>query len=296
MQALGIESIVRQGGEPRWSVTIICSLLLHLLLFSVIFFVPEATPTRRIRGEVYEVNLVNLPKAKPVQQTRKAPETRVTTKPKAEKVIDPAPAARISRPKEPAKPVVIAKRTIEKKKSQKPKKPKISPSKRIDQALARIEKDAEDKAETRPAKPKANKKPQVDKAKESKHLDQALASLEGKYREALKEEATEGPDSGITMRIYQIAVEDWIKSNWAYPVALEDPEEQRELVAVVRLEVSYDGTILKSWFKKRSTSTIFDQSVLKAVKKSDPLPPFPEGYRKTREEIEIRFNLGDLES
>jgi len=48
-------------------------------------------------------------------------------------------------------------------------------------------------------------------------------------------------------------------------------------------------------FKERSGDTIFDQSVLKAVEKSDPLPPFPEGYIKSYDDIEITFNLKDLE-
>jgi colicin import membrane protein len=52
---------------------------------------------------------------------------------------------------------------------------------------------------------------------------------------------------------------------------------------------------LKSRFKTRSSFPLFDQSVLRAVERSDPLPPFPEGYMKTSEEIEINFNLKELE-
>ena len=94
------------------------------------------------------------------------------------------------------------------------------------------------------------------------------------------------------MRIYQVEVETRIKSNWSYPVAVQD---QKKLEAVVMLKVSQDGTISKSWFKKRSADAIFDESVMRAIERSNPLPPFPEGYRKSYEEFEINFNLKDLE-
>jgi colicin import membrane protein len=52
---------------------------------------------------------------------------------------------------------------------------------------------------------------------------------------------------------------------------------------------------MKTRFDKRSTDVLFDESVSKAIERSNPLPPFPEGYRKTNEELEINFNLKDLE-
>jgi len=59
--------------------------------------------------------------------------------------------------------------------------------------------------------------------------------------------------------------------------------------------VKRDGAILKRRFKKRSSSAVFDESVSKAIERSNPLPPFPEGYRKSHDEIEINFNLKDLQ-
>jgi colicin import membrane protein len=92
--------------------------------------------------------------------------------------------------------------------------------------------------------------------------------------------------------MYQAEVEDKIKSNWSYPVALQSRED---LEAIVVVMVKGDGTILKTEMKKGSSDPIFDESVLRAVKRSDPLPPFPEGYRKSYDEIEIKFNLKDLQ-
>jgi colicin import membrane protein len=62
----------------------------------------------------------------------------------------------------------------------------------------------------------------------------------------------------------------------------------------VILTVRKDGKILEHSFKKRSHNPLFDDSVLKAIQKSDPLPPFPPGYKKRNEEVEINFSLKDL--
>ena len=98
---------------------------------------------------------------------------------------------------------------------------------------------------------------------------------------------------GLQIRLYQIEVESWVKSKWAYPTAARNA---RALEAVVVLKVKNDGTVQKSWFEKRSNDPVFDQSVQKAIERSNPLPPFPESYRKSYEEIEIIFNLKDLEN
>jgi colicin import membrane protein len=93
------------------------------------------------------------------------------------------------------------------------------------------------------------------------------------------------------MALYQMEVEAKIKSNWSYPIAMD----KQKLEAVAVLVVKQDGTITKTRLEKRSSSTLFDESVLKAIERSNPLPPFPESYRKSYDELEITFNLKDLE-
>ena len=82
-----------------------------------------------------------------------------------------------------------------------------------------------------------------------------------------------------------------IYSNWHYPVALQN----RDLEAVVMLQVRNDGTIMKSWMERRSNNIIFDQSALKAIERTGTLLPFPENLRISYEEFHITFNLRDLE-
>jgi colicin import membrane protein len=181
----------------------------------------------------------------------------------------------IGGPRKKEVPVVIAKRVV-KTKSQKAKKSELSQDKTIDEAVSRIE-----------SKVKAEKKDPI---------EQAISKLESRVKGAAgKEFIGNLAGTGIPFRMYKMEVENRIKSNWAYPVALLGPKSEKDLEAILVVRVRNNGTILKSWFQKRSSSVIFDLSVLKAVERSDPLPPFPEGYRKTYDEMEINFNLRDLE-
>jgi colicin import membrane protein len=279
MEGLRVKTMSERSMEPRWAGVIFLSLLLHMGILSLLFFTPDPFSARKMRGAtVYEVNLVSLPTAKP-----KAPAKTVPSESTAKPLPTPketVAAKRISTPPVEKKPVIIGKRTVERKKSvpktpPKPEKPKVSPSKLIDQAVAKIKKN-------------------VRTQKKDQHLDRAISKIEknvGKSGMA----GSGGPMEGFAIRIYQMEVEERIKSNWQYPVNLTSPSKQKDLVATVVVNVSQDGTILKSWFMDRSGNGIFDASVMKAVDRSNPLPPFPEGYNKRQDEVEIRFNLSELE-
>ncbi len=279
MEGLQVKTSPDELEEPRWSRVIILSLLFHIAIFSVILFVPDSIPTRRISGAaVYEVNLVEMP-----GKSRSIPPKSSNSKMSKEVTSSKTSttAKRISRPSKEEKPVVIGKRVVKRKKEKrkevkKTKKPRVSPSRLIDRAVSKIEKKV--------------------KAKKNDHLAQAISKIQTRAEGTAEQGSVRGnAESGITIRMYQMAVEEQIKSNWSYPVALISPKKLRDLEAIVLVKVKEDGTIMKSWFKDRSSNSIFDGSVLKAIERSDPLPPFPEGYRKSYDEIEIRFNLSELE-
>ena len=280
MEGLQKKTMSDRSRELRWGRFIFLSFLLHLCALSLFLFVPDSASTRKISGPtVYEVNLVNLPAAKPKTPAR-AVQSKAAGKtvPSSKKAVA---AKRISTPPKKDKPVVIGKRTVERKKSvpkkpPKTKKPKVSPSKLIDQAVAKIKRNVKTK-------------------KKDQHLDRAISNIQNRVQKS--ETAGSGGTSveGIAIRIYQMEVEERIKSNWQYPVALTSPSKRKDLVATVVIKVRQDGTILKSWFIDRSSNAIFDASAIKAVDRSNPLPPFPEGYNKRQDEVEIRFNLSELE-
>ena len=129
---------------------------------------------------------------------------------------------------------------------------------------------------------------------EEEALERALSRIEKKAMGESKQGARRaGGPYGISIQIYQAKIENRIKSNWSYPVAVQG---SKDLEAVIVVKVRRDGKIMEMQFAKKSSNSIFDQSVAKAVERSDPLPPFPEGYLKSYDEIEIRFNLKDLEN
>jgi colicin import membrane protein len=255
--------------EMKWSPMVVLSVVLHLAIFSVVLFVPEAMPTRRFEGVVYSVDLVEMPAG--VNLKPKGTISR-TGKKGTSVAKKGSQAKRIKPQKKKKEPVVIAKRTVQTK-APEIKKPKVSSSELIDRAVSKIEKKV--------------------KSEEKNHVERAISKLEGEVSTPTGPGPKEGTSvGGIPIQFYQMEVEDRIKGNWSYPVALQSRED---LEAIVVVMVKRDGTIMKTEMKKGSSDPIFDESVLRAVKRSDPLPPFPEGYRKSYDEIEIKFNLKDLQ-
>jgi colicin import membrane protein len=262
---------MRQSQDDlRWSPVIILSVVFHVAVFASILFIPDSYSARRsFDGTIYEVNLVEMPGGGGAK-------TMGGTPPKPEAVLKPeTPAKRIQEaPKKEEKPVVIAKKTLEKE-TPPVEKPKETPADLLNKALSKIER----------------------KVKTEEHLDKALANLEnraGGQKGTGQPGGTGGggPPGGTAMQIYQMEVESLIKSNWHYPAEMES---RKDLEAIVVLAVRSDGTILRTRFDKRSTDALFDESVEKAIERSNPLPPFPEGYRMTHDELEINFNLKDLQ-
>jgi len=257
--------------DVKWTPVVILSVVFHLAIFSSILFIPDSYSARHsFDGIIYEVNLVEMPGGGGTK-------TMGGTPPKPQAVSKPdTPAKRIEEvPKREEKPVVIAKKTLEEK-APPVEKPKESPADLLNKALSKIER----------------------KVRTEEHLDKALANLENRAGGSIGTgqpggKGGGGPPGGTVSDIYLAEVYSLIKSNWHYPPELaggKDPE------ATVVLMVRSDGKILKTQLDKRSSDALFDESVLKAIERSDPLPPFPEGYRKTHEEFYIRFTLRDLEN
>ncbi len=261
-------------GAMQWSPMLVLSLSFHVALFLTLLLVPESFSTRRpLGGITYEVDLVEMPGGG-ASRPRTAPSSKEegkTTIPKDTK------AKRIEEStQKQEKPLIIAKKTAEKEVAP-TKKPEVSPSELIEKAISKIEK----------------------KVKTDEHLDQALAKIEQKAAErgstagggSEGKEKTGGGVPGTILQIYLMEVETLIKSNWAYPASMES---KKDLEATVVIMVKSDGTIMNTRFDKRSTSSIFDDSVMKAVERSNPLPPFPQGYKVSQDEFWINFNLKDL--
>ncbi|MFA5182614.1 MAG: energy transducer TonB [Syntrophales bacterium] len=90
---------------------------------------------------------------------------------------------------------------------------------------------------------------------------------------------------------YYTVIWSRIKSQWNLPGGI-NPKDNIE--AIVQVRIMKNGAITGISFEKKSGLTYFDNSVLRALKKADPLPPLPPWYRENGLDIGIRFLSSDL--
>jgi colicin import membrane protein len=282
MEALMINAGPEQAMEQKWSLMFVLALLFHVAVFSLIFFFPSSMPTRRLDHIVYEVDLVESPgpKTQGVNSPSRGKEIKILktpAKPLPTKVIGPPP----SLTKQKAVPIA-EKITVKPQKITAP--PKESPAKLLDEALAKIEKKVQEENSRA--------------AEDSQVEDQAGPKTETQPRQG---EGTSGTGSGsqgqgasgFVLGIYSADVKERIRNNWSY-VDLSDTNSTQTLATLVELEVAKNGTIVRTTITRSSGNSPFDQSVLKAIQRSDPLPPVPEGLSSAGVVFEINFNNTDL--
>jgi colicin import membrane protein len=90
---------------------------------------------------------------------------------------------------------------------------------------------------------------------------------------------------------YIEAVWSRVKQNWTVPQSLL-PE--KNITAIIDVKISRSGALQYAGFEKRSGNRYFDDSALRAVKKSSPFPPLPYWVRDNSIEIGIRFHSSEL--
>ena len=82
-----------------------------------------------------------------------------------------------------------------------------------------------------------------------------------------------------------------VKRNWSLPAALM-PKNNVE--AVIEVRIAKSGAVEHIGFEKRSGNSYFDESALRAVKKSTPFPPLGGWISGRTVEIGIRFHSEEL--
>jgi colicin import membrane protein len=272
------------------------SLFFHVAILSLALFVPRGgIRYPSIEGRVYEVELVGPPSGSSRVGKDKAAATRGPTKtPRASK----GKTRRIYVGKKQSPPV-LAKRVSPKTIQERSKD--VAASELVDRAIAKIKKNVDEDKTNRleDALSKIEKKVEEEKGKATAtDLAQGTEEPGGDVSAVLgRQRGPSGAGSGMIgagIQLYQMEIETAIKNKWSYPVALLNAKKGEIPEAVVIVTLRNDGKILRSWFKSRSHNALFDDSVMKAIEKSDPLPPFPPGYKKSHEEIEINFSLKDF--
>lgn len=78
-----------------------------------------------------------------------------------------------------------------------------------------------------------------------------------------------------------------IKEEWTLPSDLFKERVDSEAIIVIIIE--RDGRVENAWLEKSSGDSVYDQMAMRAIKKADPLPPFPKELTERTLEVGIRF-------
>jgi colicin import membrane protein len=276
--------------EDKLSKWLFFSFLFHGALILALFVVPFLPSRSRPSYPVYTVDLVggekigrnnlgtelvppSAPKAAPKKTAEEVPPPRVQET-KKEK---PKPAEKEAPPEEK----VALKEATKKEPKKEPTKDTKSESKTEESALDRVRErliqSAVDRAKSRTEGTQKPSKGDV------------ISSGEGEGAAALGPGGRGGGVvKGMEFVIYQNQMLSSIKDNWAWV------GQKSNLKVVVHFSIKDNGEITGLKIVQPSGDPSYDESVLRAVKKSSPLPPPPESSRKDFADVELTFRPKDL--
>ncbi len=187
------------------------------------------------------------------------------TKPEPVKPEPPKPEPKKPEPKKPEPPKPEAKKPEPKKPTPKPK------GQSLNSALADLAKNT----------------PQSNSAPAGQGLDQAMASLSQELGDSSSQAEGDGGMGGGDgvgiLGVYEDSVVSRIRPNWSRP----ERADRKQYTAVVNIKIAPTGLIQESRIVRSSGDSLFDASVLRAVRATTTLepPPNPEAM-----DMNINFN------
>jgi outer membrane biosynthesis protein TonB len=90
---------------------------------------------------------------------------------------------------------------------------------------------------------------------------------------------------------YAKIIESRVHNNWSLPRELWP---RGDILTIVEVKIMRDGSLAYMGFEKRSINSFYDDTAMKAVKKSIPFPALPDWYPNNSLEIGIRFPSSKL--
>jgi outer membrane biosynthesis protein TonB len=244
------------------------SLILHVV--GITFFSLTPWPNIiRVRAQAYTVTL--MPVSLPEPEVQKS-----LPSPPPPKVIEKSP------PVDKVKPIEkVKKEDIVEKVKKPPKKIEKTEEKKVDlkhlqEAMEEIRKKAAlDKLQKQVARRESH-----EKTEERSPVTPPIVPVAAT--------AQTGPAADEKMREYYSRIWAKIKGAWTIPENLS--KEVVDLEAILVVIIERDGTIRKWWFEKKSGHSGYDQTVVRAIMKADPLPPIPKDFSENTMEIGLRFS------
>jgi colicin import membrane protein len=291
----------------RW---LLYSLIFHVLLLSGLILSPYLPTHTRPTPPIYTVDLVGGEK---IGGTKAGTELSPTAPPK--ETQKPA-ATEPVRPVETRKEPKVPKEKIEKiEKVVKPEKAIEKPVKQVEKSPPIVEKSApKETAKKELVKNESIKQPEREARPEGGSLEKVRERLiqsavdraksraeapapskagetlsvgpgEGEGAQALGQGGRGGGNvvKGADFLMYQAKIVSMIRENWAWP------GQKGQLKALVRFGIKENGEIVGMKIAEPSGDQAFDESILRALRKSSPLPAPPENYRKDFSQVEMNF-------
>ena len=261
-----LESI--KAADQKISVPVLLSFMGHVIFCILFIVLPKISLQDKMSSSIINVQLVSMDVSMPAStpaKEQKATASEAAAVVQSEASTTKADVSTASKPKEA---VSLAPKEPEKKQSM--KKRTFKKERLMQSALKGVEKRVEES--------KADPKQQA--------LDRIREELNEKdARGAGDDSATavagasglsrRGQPTSDIERIYLAEVAVNIQRNWAFSDQLAGGD--KDLYNEVVIEILRSGEIKDIWFDRRSGNSYFDDSTYKAVLKSNPLPPIPEG-------------------
>ena len=281
------------GSEEKLSKWLFFSFLFHVGLVATLFIIPLFPASRAPLYPVYTVDLVG---------GEKIGGNKIGT--------ELTPVAEATKKTDPSTFVPQAKEEPKKDKREKTEKPAKS---KIPEQPAPVQEKIALKTKKEPTKEvKAESRSEaasLDSVRE-RLIQSALERVKSRTANGQKaskgEEISSGPGQGqgaaslgpggsgggvvkgIDFVVYQNQILSTIKNNWVWV------GQRSNLRVIVHFNIKDNGEIVGLKLVQPSGNPSYDDSVLRAVKKSSPLPAPPENVRKDFSEVELAFRPEDL--
>ena len=277
------------------------SLVIHLIFFGSVVFMPESNPRPRLRQRSINVSLVSLPgprKAvagpavsptpKPAAKTVAVPKKEIKQAPKAPIIDTPAPKPPPVLSK-PAKTVSLAPKQQKPKVKKSLKRKTQNRQKMISQALSGVQKNVE-QSQSDSVKQAINrlKKKVAQSEADGSRSGQTLAGMPGAAVAGIPAATGSGGKQALEIAyIYKVEVALQVERRWAFPRQMV--EDNKALQAQIVFRVLPNGDITDIRFTQKSGNSHFDDSVYKAVVKANPVSPHPDAIRVPNVTVALRF-------
>jgi colicin import membrane protein len=292
-------SFATAGSEERLPKWLVVSFFLHGLLIASLFIAPLLPTRTRKAPPAYVIHLVGgekigatnfgtelTPPKQPSKpsEAEKGPPPVETKKETKKEVAEKAKAVEKKAP--PEEKIALKEKTkaeaVKKQPAKESKEDSKSETASADSVRERLIQSAVERAK---ARGESSAKPAKGEALSS-------GTGEGVGAAGLGVGGRGGPGvvKGMDYVIYQNRMLSTIKNNWVWL------ETRGNLKVVVQFNIKDNGEIMGLKIVQPSGNPSFDESVLRALRKSSPLPAPPEAVRQAFSSVELTFRPEDLGS